>query len=256
MRIRNVLPFLLVLIFTAGMALATDLASASEWFRQGNTAYEKGNFQEAAEDYQKAEDLGVANATLYYNHGNALFRLNQLGPSILFYERAHKLEPLDEDINFNLRYAQSHVEDKVPEPESNLLTRVLWRLHASYSIRSGLWAAFALFTLAFAFAISALMLLSFLRWLSVVGAVVAVLALLALSPSLLYKIHQQETEEYAIVMQPVVEMFSGPGENYQVLAKVHEGTKFEIVEEHGDWLSVKLANGKGGYVRANQLGRV
>ncbi len=246
----------LLILVAAGCACAADLSPATEWFRQGNTAYEKGSFQEAAADYQKAEDLGVANAALYYNHGNALFRMNQLGPAILFYERAHKLAPLDEDINFNLRYAQSRVEDKVPEPESNLLTRVLWHLHAGYSLRAGLWTAFALFTLAFAFLIAFLLSGSFLRWLSAAGAVVSFLCLIALSPSLAYKVHQQETEEYAIVMQPVIEMYSGPGESYQVLAKVHEGTKFEIVEQHGDWLSVKLANGKGGYVRANQLGKV
>ena len=84
----------------------------------------------------------------------------------------------------------------------------------------------------------------------------SLLALLAFSPSLLYKIHQQETEQYGIVLQPTIEMFSGPGETYQVLAKIHEGTRFVIVEQRGEWLSVKLANGKGGFVRANQLGKV
>ena len=97
---------------------------------------------------------------------------------------------------------------------------------------------------------------SFLRWLSATAAVLSLLALLAFSPSLLYKIHQQENEVYGIVLQPAVDMLSGPGENYQVLAKVHEGTRFEIVEQRGEWLSVKLANGKGGFVRANQLGKV
>ena len=82
------------------------------------------------------------------------------------------------------------------------------------------------------------------------------MALLAFSPSLFYKIHQQESEEYGIVLSQSVEMYSGPGENYQVLAKVHEGTRFEIVELHGEWLSVKLANGKGGYVKADRLGKV
>ena len=53
-----------------------------------------------------------------------------------------------------------------------------------------------------------------------------------------------------------IEMFSGPGETFQVLTQVHEGTKFEIVETRGDWVSVKLANGKGGFVRLSDLGKV
>ena len=247
---------LILLTVVLGFASATDLSSATDWFRKGNEAYEKGSFDEAASDYQKAEDMGMANARLYYNHGNALFRQHQLGLSILYYERARKLSPLDEDIQFNLRFAQAQVADKIPEPEPNLLARLLWNVHASYSVRSGVWAAFGLFTLAFAAIAAALFLTSFLRWFSILIAVMSSLALVAFSPSLIYKIHQQETVQYGIVLQPAIEMFSGPGENYQVLAKVHEGTRFEIVEQRGDWFSVKLANGKGGYVRANQLGKV
>jgi tetratricopeptide (TPR) repeat protein len=244
------------LLLFAGLVSAADLASATDWFRKGNAAYEKGGFEEAAGDYQKAEDLGVADSRLYFNHGNALFRLNQLGPAILYYERARKLSPLDEDINFNLRYAQSRVVDKIPDPEPNLLTKVLWQLHAGYSLRAGLWAAFALFALVLAGISAAVFFSSFLRGLSIVMATCSLLALLAFSPSLLYKIHQQETGQYGIVLQPTIEMFSGPGETYQVLAKIHEGTRFVIVEQRGEWLSVKLANGKGGFVRANQLGKV
>ncbi len=246
----------LLLLLSFSGAIASDLSQATDWFRKGNEAYEKGSFEEASSDYQKAEDLGVANARLYYNHGNALFRQHQLGLSILNYERARKLDPLDEDIQFNLRFAQSQVADKIPEPEPNLLTKLLWNVHASYSVRAGLWIAFGLFALAFAAVAAALFLTSFLRWLSILIAVVASLTLAAFSPSLIYKIHQQETMQYGIVLQPAVEMFSGPGENYQVLAKVHEGSRFEIVEQRGDWLSVKLANGKGGFVRTNQLGKV
>lgn len=252
-RFISVLMFLAV---TLSFSTAADLASATDWFRKGNEAYEKGNFEEASSDYQKAEDLGVANARLYYNHGNALFRQRQLGLSILNYERARKLAPLDEDILSNLRFAQAQLADKIPEPESNLLTRLVWTAHAGYSVRSGVWAAFGLFALAFTAVAAALFLSSFLRWLSILIAVISSLGLIAFSPSLAYKIHQQETAQYGVVLQPAIEMFSGPGENYQVLAKVHEGTRFEIVEQRGDWLSVKLANGKGGFVRANQLGKV
>jgi len=247
---------LFTLTFAFTLAEAKGVAEATDYFRKGNEAYEKGSFDEAASAYQTAEEFGVSNARLFYNHGNALFRLHQLGPAILYYEKARKLSPLDPDIQFNLRFAQAQVADKIPEPEANSLTRILWNIHAIYPLRSGVWAAFALFALIFAAASAALFLTSFLRWLSTAAAVLALLALLAFSPSLLYKIHQQENEVYGIVLQPAVDMLSGPGENYQVLAKVHEGTRFEIVEQRGEWLSVKLANGKGGFVRANQLGKV
>ena len=245
-----------LLLLIVSFVTAADLSQASDAFHKGNEAYEKGNFEEASADYQKAEDLGIANTRLYFNHANSLYRQHQLGLSILYYEKARKLSPLDEDVLYNLRFAQSQVADKIPEPESNLLTQALWHLHASYSIRAGIWMAFALFTLAFTGIAASLFLASFLRWLSVAVTVVSILILLAFSPSLIYKVHQQENEQYGIVLQPAIDMLSGPGDNYQVLARVHEGTRFEIVEQRGEWLSVKLANGKGGFVRSNQLGKV
>lgn len=250
--------FLLPLLLAAlSMASAKSLFIATEYFGDGNAAYEKGDFETAAAAYQKAEDLGIAaDSRLYFNHGNALFRLNRLGPAILHYERARKLAPLDEDIASNLRFAQSRVVDKIPEPEINLLTKLLTFLHNSYSLRMGIWFAFTLFSLVFLFAALAMLSGKFLRGFSILGLVCSLLALLAFSPFLYYKIRQQETENFGIVLEQSVEMLSGPGENYQVLAKVHEGTKFEIVEQRGEWLSVKLSNGKGGYVRANRLGKV
>ena len=132
-------------------AFATpDLPAATADFRAGNAAYEQDLYDEAAAAYHKAIEAGASDARLYYNQGNALFRLNRLGESILAYERARKLAPADADIAFNLRFAQSRIVDKIAEPPANALTRALWSLHAGYSLRAGLWAAFALFTLGFA----------------------------------------------------------------------------------------------------------
>ena len=58
-----------------GSVAAADLNAATDWFRKGNAAYEQGSYANAADDYQKAVDLGVANPRLFYNYGNALFRL-------------------------------------------------------------------------------------------------------------------------------------------------------------------------------------
>ncbi len=239
-----------------GRAVASDVSEATAWFHKGNQAYEQGHFTDAAADYQKAVDLGVANAHLDYNYGDALYRLNKLGPAVLYYERAHKLDPTDADIEYNLRFAKANVADKVPEPAPTLLTRLLWKVHTAYTARDGLWAAFALYALLFAFATLAVLVGGVWRGLAWTGGAGVLLVLLVLTPSLVYKIDRLETVHYGVVLDPAIDLYSGPGDNYQVLAKVHEGTEFEIVEEHGDWLSVKLANGQGGFVRANQLGKV
>lgn len=249
--------FAAVVSFAAPSAAAKGTGDrATGFYHQGNAAYEKGDFSGAAAFYRKALDEGAVNDRLYFNYANSLFRQNQLGMAILYYEKARKLAPDDEDIAFNLRFATAQTVDKNPVPETDLLTKTLWIFHSAYSINQGMWITLGLFSACFLIGLLAIYAGKGLRGALVTCIVFAGIALLVLVPSLIYKVRAQETVRYAIVLTPVLEMYSGPGDNYQVLTKVHEGTKFEIVEVRGDWASVKLLNGKGGFVRYADLGKV
>jgi tetratricopeptide (TPR) repeat protein len=257
MKIPGILILLVAALATLTAAAAGgDLPGATAAFRAGNTAYEQGRYDEAAAAYHKAVEAGATDARLYYNQGNALFRLNRLGEAILAYERARKLAPADADIDFNLRFARSRIVDKVSQPPANALTRALWKLHAGYSLRSGVWAAFALYALAFAALAFGLFLSPVGRIAATAISLVAFCGLLVFSPSLWVRIRQQETTGRAVVLEPVAELYSGPGEKHELLFRAHEGTVFDIVERRGEWLSVKLPDGKGGFIRAAKTGEV
>jgi tetratricopeptide (TPR) repeat protein len=237
-------------------ASAEALDRANKAYQQANRAYEKNDYTEALTGYRQAIEEGVADSRLYYNYANCLFRLNQLGMSILYLEKAHKLNPDDEDISFNLRFINAQIVDKNPTPETNALTKFLWFLHTSLSINQALWICFGLFVGIWLTALGILFIGGGTRGLLYTVMVLGALALMTVGPSLFYKIKQQESLQFGIVLKPAVEMFSGPGDSFQVLTKVHEGTKFEIVETRGEWVSVKLLNGKGGFVRLSDLGKV
>lgn len=250
---------ILIMLCLAGLGGATTpeaLGRASKSFTLANAAYEKTDYAKAADLYRRALDEGVADARLYFNYANALFRLNQLGMAILYYEKARKLEPNDPDIAYNLRFVNAQIIDKNPAPEVNVLTRALAFAHGAFSINESLWITLGLFCAIALAAILALYAGPALRGSLTALMVLCALGLCALVPSVAVKIKEQETLRYGIVLKPAVEMFSGPGESFQVLTQVHEGTKFEIVETRGDWVSVKLANGKGGFVRLADLGKV
>ncbi len=249
------------LLLLSGLAAAKPaseqaLGRATRAYQQANGAYEKNDYAKAADLYRQAIDEGVADSRLYFNYANSLFRQNRPGMAILYYEKARKLSPDDEDIAYNLRFANAQIVDKNPVTETNALTKILWYLHASYSINEGLWICVGLFSGIFLAAMAALFTGPGLRALLYTVMGISALGVVILGPSLFYKINQQESLQYGIVLKPAVEMFSGPGENFQVLTKVHEGTKFEIVETRGEWVSVKLLNGKGGFVRLSDLGKV
>jgi tetratricopeptide (TPR) repeat protein len=247
---------MMCLAFGSQLTLGESLDQAQKAFALGNQAYEKADYDQAEKQYRRAIDEGIADHKLFYNYANALFRQNKLGLSILYWEKAAKLHPNDPDIEQNLKFARARIADKTTEAPANFLTRALWGLHSSYTINQGLWLAFGLFSALFFGIYLILVAPSWLRILGSLGVTLLALGLLALIPSLVYKIQQQENVVGAIVLKPVLEIYSGPGDNYQLLARVHEGTKFTLEQVSGDWASVKLSNGTGGWVRYAELGKI
>lgn len=84
-----------------------------------NDMYKNGKYQEALDGYLKMTRIDAANPYAFYNAGNAYFRLNQPGLTVLYYGKAFKLLPRDPDIRANLDYAlkqtgQTLVPDGVP----------------------------------------------------------------------------------------------------------------------------------------------
>jgi hypothetical protein len=88
------------------------------------------------------------------------------------------------------------------------------------------------------------------------GGMISFALLLFFSPSLVYKVNRFETVSLAVVLEAEARLYSGPGEQYELLFRVHEGTTFTIEGRHDEWLSVKLPDGRGGFVRASKLGEV
>lgn len=264
MSLKRLLLPLAASVFAVSLATAAtvDLDAATSAFREGNAAYERGDFTGAANAYERAEAAGAADARLYYNHANALFRTDRLGPAILYFEKARKLAPTDPDILHNLDFARARVADKIPEPPANFVTRLLWSAHASYSPRTGVWIAWGLFSAGFLALTLGLFLPALGRIATIALATVSFAVLLAFAPSLVYKLRQHGTAVRAVVLQPVTDLHSGPGASYELLFRAHEGTVFTIVSREkkdadGEpWLAVKLPDGRGGYVKAKAVGEV
>ncbi len=251
---KTLFTFVLSLIFASLCNCAESRLDSL--FVHANQAYEKSDFSQAVADYQKIIDTGLKNADLYYNYGNALYRENKLGMAILYFEKALKLTPTHSDAEANLRFARLKMIDKIEIPEPNFLTRILWFFHSAYSINTGLYISLGFFSATMILLSLVFFTQGSLKILCITLSLISALSLLLLLPSLGYRIYSQNSTQYAIVLTPATDIQSGPGDNFQTLAKVHEGTKFEILEHKGTWLSVKLPSGKGGFVKKQDLGHI
>ena len=257
MKRRLLHPFIMILLAMVAMIQAApDLQRARSQFQKGNDAYEKGQYQVAVEHYRNAVQSGPEDASLFYNYANALFREGKIGHAILYYEKALELKPYDPDIRYNLKFVNSQILDKVPEQDSNFFLKVMSRIAYAFPLNAGLWIAFSFWAaLCFLFGLKFLIQAGkkVILWVMIS---VCVFGLVLTLPLISHRIIQLETQTHAIVLKEEVSINSGPGENFQTLAKVHSGTKFEILEDRGNWLKVMLPNGSGGFVKAQGLGRI
>src|SRR5499427_11133783 len=70
-------------------------------------------YRQAIAGYEQLIAAGIHNAKLYYNLGNAYFRLNDLGYAVLHYRRGLRLEPGNRQLQANLSYARSRRVDQI-----------------------------------------------------------------------------------------------------------------------------------------------
>ncbi len=239
------------LVVTASAVLAPGLPALAQedFFVSGNEAYQQGDYDTALENYSRIVNAGFESAPLYYNIGNTYFKLGELGPSILNFERAARLDPGNEDVQANLDLARSLATDEIiPLPDFLLFRIVSWWVHLlPLSVLGVLTAAAYLATtgaLVGATLGAAPKLLG--RTAIATGFVTAVLSIN------LFAIHfGWGSRVEAIVMETEAPVFSAPSEDSSLLVfNVHEGTKVRIDEQTGQWIEIVLEDGTVGWMKA------
>jgi len=85
-------------------------------FDEANRAYEATDYAGAVRQYEAIVATGAADAELFYNLGNAYFRLGQVAPAIANYERALQRDPRLAPAQANLRYALAATERNLARP--------------------------------------------------------------------------------------------------------------------------------------------
>lgn len=212
--------------------------------------YSAAKFEKAIETYEKVLANGYESAELYYNLGNAYFKSNKVAQSIVNYERAKRLLPADEDIEFNLRLANTHVVDKIDVIPEFFLSS--WWNKFNQILSSNQWAIISLSS----FVLSLLLLLFFFLSQQVVARKVTFwLGLLLIVASVFtfnFSRKQKwlaENEPEAIIQTPSVVVKSSPSENGTELFLIHEGLKVKVTDHLNDWREIRLPDGNKGWIK-------
>lgn len=218
-------------------------------FEQGNTQYAKANYKAAVEAYQKILNDGYQSEAVYFNLGNAYYKLGEMPSALLYYEKARKLAPGDDDVNFNIQFANLKTTDKIEEAPQLFLVN-WWHsiiLVASVNTLSTLSILFFLlgFGLLAYYLFAQSITLKKASFYS--GLIIIILGLttifIAGRQSAYFDSHHE-----AIIFSPSVTAKSGPDNNAKNLFVIHDGTKVTVVETNSGWIKIRLLNGSEGWI--------
>jgi len=218
------------------------------------TAYSKGNFQKASEYYEGLIALGYESPEVYFNLGNAYYKLDNIGMSVLNYERAKKLSPQDEDINFNLKLANQHTIDKI-ETAPKLFLEEWWdnlkSMHSekTWGIRSIVCFVLFFFFLGIFITSGKLINKQFGFWLGLLFFVFSVISF-SVSKSRYNDIINKNS---AVILSSSAEIKNSPNITGTKLFILHEGTKVSAREINGEWVRIELSTDKAGWVKRSSL---
>ena len=229
---------------------------AEDKFAEANRLYREENFSGAHDLYLAMLDSGYESGELYYNLGNACFKIGDLGGSILYYEKARILLPRDKDLEHNLRMAQMRVADRVEVPRL-----AIWKFldtlrdYLPMNLLSGATlAGFLLFLAIFAayyFLPKGGLKKSFF-YLSLPFFII----FLVLAMNLSLRIWRLENIREGVLLAEKVEVLAAPDEDGKGLFSLHEGVKFRIVQELPPWSEIALPDGKKGWIRQDSFAEI
>lgn len=222
-----------------------------EVFFKANQAYKEGHFEEAIDGYGQLLDSGHENGHIYYNLGNAHFRLNRIGLAILNYERAYLLMPRDADLNFNLDYARDQTQDAISQPKGFVETIFFWL--PAMTLHEVFWG-FAVLNLLF-WAVLLVRLFRPSEWTFYASVILLVLWLIA-SASFGVKYFKEQTDDRAVILAEEVDVLAGPDTEDTLLFKLHEGAIVLLERSEDGWSLVSLPDNKRGWVKKETLEKI
>lgn len=242
-----------LLVLTLFVAYLVN-AQSSALFEQGKQQYKQEKYQEAINNWMKIVDAGEHSAALYFNIGNAYYKMNSIGPSIYFYEKALQLDPNDQEILNNLAFARNATVDSIEPLPQTIFAKWDSELASWLSFEGWAWVTvlsafgFAILFLSYYFTSY-----SMRKRLLFAGALIFIFVLFTAFVMSFRTYDRQMNDQPAIVFAESTEVKSDPRMKGETSFMLHEGTKVQILAEDGDWYRIQIADGKDGWMLKDDL---
>ena len=232
--------------------LISQVFFAQNGFEKGNALYQKGQYQEAVQEYENViKEDKLQSAELYFNLANSYYKLNKVAPSIYNYEKALVLKPNDAQTLNNLKFAKKLTIDEIKEVPKVGFAKLIQNFTGIFTYNT--WAIISV-GIAFAFLLSFIgyyfSQLTVSKRIYFIGMFVLLVALLlSVSAGITEKDHY-DNDRPAIVFSEVSEVRSEPQKAGSAIFLLHEGAKVYVTETLGQWKKIELTDGTEGWIDA------
>ncbi|PHR73700.1 MAG: hypothetical protein COA67_02945 [Lutibacter sp.] len=241
--------FLLLVFSTFAFA-----QTAENLFTDANELYKKGSYTEAIELYKKVEGLKVHSDDLYFNLGNSYYKLNKVASSIYYYEKALKLNPANADVITNLAFAKRMKIDAIEVMPKTIFQKFSDSFIYKLTYNSWAWLAVilsflgAILFLLYHFSYSSGKKLLYFNT-SILSAILMIFTVVFAYKSYDYEVNTKS----AIIFKQTTEIKNAPTLNSDTVFELHEGTKVQVLDAIDNWKKIKLADGKIGWIVADDM---
>lgn len=218
-------------------------------FDEGNALYNQGNYTEAIEKYTSIINNGSESAELYYNLGNAYYKINDIANSIFYFEKSLLLDPNNNETKNNLSFSQNMTLDRIETVPVNQVSKFISKFTNLFDYNTWL-----LISIIFEF-LSLIVFSLYLfnknsdtkkRYFSI-GSIFLFCFIIFLILGVNSK-SEYENNNPAILFDSRISFKSEPNERSEELFLLNEGTKVNVLEKLNEWSLVELSNGSKGWI--------
>ena len=244
----------IILILFLLISSISSAQTANVLFENANTLYKEGKYQKAIEIYEQIESKKEVSSELYYNLGNAYYKLNKVAPSIYNYEKALQLNPLNEDAQNNLIIANRLTLDRIEELPKSIFQKINENILQKLTYNS--WAVI---TVLLSFLAATLFLLFYFSYTPskkrfyFTTSILSFLKLVIALTITFTQYNQTKITVEGIIFTEEVEVKNAPTKDANEIFTLHEGTKVNILDTVDSWKKIKLIDGKIGWIKKSSI---
>lgn len=230
------------------------LAAGNATWDKANKFYEQKEYDSAVYYYKQLSKTAPRNAEVYYNLGNTYYRLNDIGHSVLNYEKALKYNPDHKKASDNLYLAKSRISNRIQEVPVIFFIR-WWRsitksnLANTYAIiAAGLFILLIVYySLKRLDKINIDLPTQLSAGILIVSIVFIILGIVSAN--------RVVADNKAVVMQGDAPFTLQPGSSTSQ-SLIPEGTTVKVTNEDGSWTEVILPDGRTGWMSRSVLSKI